>query len=1077
MKKIPFILGLIVFGLAFLWSCEKDDKMSNIPVELTLEEKMLSLFEGDNKTLKILTGNGKYKVQSSDVGVAKVSVNENLITINVLKSGKTVITLTDAQHKKTTVELTVSQAVNLSENEVGLGENSETMVTIADEGTFSVDVENEEIATATLEGKTIKITGKKAGKTVVSVTNTKINRSTKVDVTVYKTVSLEKNEVELRINEEEVIKLLTGEGPFNIETDNDGVKAFEEDKELKITALKPGKSVVSVIDTKTNQTATVEITVFKSIEVETDKVQMKKGEEKNIAISQGEGPYEVTSSNDVVRATVKDTNVKISALKGGKSIITVLDTKTNRTFAVEVVVNESLQLEKTDIELHPNAEHTILAISGVGPFMASSENTEIATATSNGKGIKISAKKTGRTQITVTDVKTQEKSVINVLVFTFVNLSQNKVVLKEKATTSVNITSEGNKFDISSDNQNVTVMMEGKTIKITGVKAGKSTITVTDAVSKKSTNLEVEVTALENIEVSKEAISLNIGEVTNVVITSGEGPFQLSVNNDFITATLENQNIRIEAKKGGKSEITISNPQTGKSVKISVISQYADFKLSTNEATLSVNQNQQVAITGGSGKFSATSNAESVATVNVSGTTLTINGASGGDAVITVTDTQSNKTKTINVKVKAATGKLDIVRKRVELIVGGFGDTQVISGMPVKEHCTSENPSIAVFDRVETNTFGETYAYIRGVGKGTTKVTISDGVTSFQVTAIVTKVPEFKLLKNIIDIKEGESSIGAGVQGSGNFSVSIQNSDLVTVSEPNNYGGGDTYFFDIEGKKAGTTQVTITDNVTKSSGVIQVTVREKYTDFQLSTSNVTLNENQNQQVTITGGSGEFTVTSNAESVATVNVSGTTLTINGVSEGDAVITVTDTQSNKNKTISVKVKKAEVLEIGRTKISVFVGKYGTTALLKGMPIKEHCVSEDPNIAVFDRVEESETIYIKAVNVGRTNVTISDGITSHQVDVEVKKLPDFNLDLTRLIMFKGENSSVEIQGSGDFEITVSEPGKINFTRTEELDVNGVIYLYITALELGETQVTIKDKHSGKSDVLTVKIIEDFD
>lgn len=85
--------------------------------------------------------------------------------------------------------------------------------------------------------------------------------------------------------------------------------------------------------------------------------------------------------------------------------------------------------------------------------------------------------------------------------------------------------------------------------------------------------------------------------------------------------------------------------------------------------------------------------------------------------------------------------------------------------------------------------------------------------------------PDFKLLKNTFDIKVGETSIGAGVQGSGDFDINIQNTDLITVSQPNNYGSGDVYFFDIVGKKAGTTQVTITDRATQKSGMIQVTVR------------------------------------------------------------------------------------------------------------------------------------------------------------------------------------------------------------------------------------------------------------
>lgn len=807
-----------------MWSCEKDEKSSGAPLEITLEAETLSLFEGDNKTLKILTGNGKYKAKSSNTEVATVSVSENLLVVKSLKSGKTTVTLTDFKHKRTAIEITVSQAVNLSKYELGLGEKSEEIITISGEGTFEVTTQNAEIATAVLEGKNIKITGVKAGETAVSVTDTKINRTTNIIVTVYATVALDKNQAGLRVNEEEIVKILAGKGPFKVETDNDGVKAFEEDKILKIIALKPGQSVVTVTDTKTNQKAMVEVTVFKSIDVETSKVAMKIGEEKSVSISQGEGPYEVKSSNDVVRATIEGTNVKISALKGGKAIVTVLDTRTNRTFAIEAVVTASLQLEKTEVEVNPQAESTVIVVSGEGPFVTNSENAEIATATSDGRSIKISAKKAGRTQITVTDVKTQEKSVINVLVFNSITLSQNKVTLREKETASVNITSEGNNFKITSDNQNITAILEGKSIKITAVKAGKSIVTVTDVTSQKSVNLEVEVTASADIVLSKTEVSLRVGETATVAITSGEGAFQVSVNNDVVTATLENQNVKIVAKKGGQSEVTVSNSQTGKSAKISVTSQYGDFQVTEN-VTLNVNQTQEIAITGGSGQFTAVSDKENIATATISAGKVVVKGITAGNAIISVTDTQANKTKRINVTVKTAE-KLSIGRKAInDVQVGGRGETALYSGMPVAELCTSENPSIAVFDKVETDEWGDRYVYVRGVGKGTTKVTISDGVTSFQVTVTVVGAPDFELLKNAFDIKVGETSIGAGVQGSGDFDINIQNTDLITVSQPNNYGSGDVYFFDIVGKKAGTTQVTITDRATQKSGMIQVTVR------------------------------------------------------------------------------------------------------------------------------------------------------------------------------------------------------------------------------------------------------------
>ena len=77
----------------------------------------------------------------------------------------------------------------------------------------------------------------------------------------------------------------------------------------------------------------------------------------------------------------------------------------------------------------------------------------------------------------------------------------------------------------------------------------------------------------------------------------------------------------------------------------------ANLVISTKTISLKVGETSTVVITEGSNNYAIVSNKTSVATAVLNGSTITINAIAAGTAIITVTDTQSEQTATIEVTV------------------------------------------------------------------------------------------------------------------------------------------------------------------------------------------------------------------------------------------------------------------------------------------------------------------------------------------------------------------------------------------------------------------------------------------
>ncbi|WP_448777058.1 Ig-like domain-containing protein [Bacteroides congonensis] len=166
------------------WS--KHSAVINIKVkenfDLTLDtEGKVILFEEEeenqpkSKEVGILSGNGGYQVASSDEGVATAALNESgKIIITAVVAGHAVITVTDADAKTASLEVTVAkgalEVADVTNRIWKVGETSSIEI-LSGNPEYTVEISNESIATATIDGDNIQVTGVAAGDATLTVTD------------------------------------------------------------------------------------------------------------------------------------------------------------------------------------------------------------------------------------------------------------------------------------------------------------------------------------------------------------------------------------------------------------------------------------------------------------------------------------------------------------------------------------------------------------------------------------------------------------------------------------------------------------------------------------------------------------------------------------------------------------------------------------------------------------------------------------------------------------------------------------------------------------------------------------------
>ena len=147
---------------------------------------------------------------------------------------------------------------------------------------------------------------------------------------------------DLPVGEEYTVEILSGSGSYTVKSSDEYVaEVHVEDNIIYILANEMGEATITVTDTQSGETATIEVSFWSTppFSLSESELNMEVGQSKIVVCLDGTGGYVESSNESVATATITDDgDVLITAVGVGTATITVTDDWSGETAAVEVTV-------------------------------------------------------------------------------------------------------------------------------------------------------------------------------------------------------------------------------------------------------------------------------------------------------------------------------------------------------------------------------------------------------------------------------------------------------------------------------------------------------------------------------------------------------------------------------------------------------------------------------------------------------------------------------------------------------------------------------------------------------------------
>ena len=647
---------------------------------------------GSAPTYTIGGGTAPYTVSSSNTGVATVTVGVTGFSITGVAAGTALINIVDAVGKSLSTNVTVGTGsaiaalfVTAPSSVVIAASGAASYLVGGGSGAYVASSSNTGIATAAVNGAGLTITGVAAGTAQVSVFDL-VGNSVKVNVTV-------------------------GSG---------------SPSSLYMTA--PSAVTVAPAASPT------------------------------YVIGGGTAPYMVSTSNALVaRAVISGTSLTITGVAAGSAQISVFDaTGASVSTLVAVSVDVTPALQTTAPSALTMATGTALPYTisgGTAPYTVVSSNTVVSTASLvGGNGLNIAGTTTGSAQVVVFDAAGKSVTVALTVVGAggsalYTTAPPLGVTIGTTGTGVYTVGGGTPGYTASTSNASVaTASVVGSTLTITGVAGGTATVSLRDGAAA-AVLIPVTVGSANALfSTAPSTLTIALAAAPTYTISGGSAPYSASSSNvSVVTTGVTGTILTITAVAAGTATVTVLDA-TGKSVTSNVtVSASAPTPLFTTAdttavacvtagyngcVTIATGATPSYVIGGGTAPYVAVSSNVVVATANIVGTALTIQGLAAGVTTVQITDSLGAK-NTISVTVTPlATTPLSVLPSSVTANVGDVLNFSVSGGTPGYS-VTVNNTSIAT---VSTGTVvvsgGAFTATLRNVGTTTAAIVDAAGQTT-----------------------------------------------------------------------------------------------------------------------------------------------------------------------------------------------------------------------------------------------------------------------------------------------------------------------------------------------------------
>lgn len=387
MKLKKRFVPLLALALITLGSCDndKDNRQEAVPaVSMEVDNKSVTLLQGDEITVNIVSGNGNYSVKSFDETVATTQVDGERVTIKAAENSaldennqaETTILVIDGRKKVARVQVKVAKLWQLTVNvptkdvpvddketlDMFIGETT-TVKILTGNGDYIISApegSDEYMEIGELSGQVFTIIGKKeTGDTPIDVTITdKKGKTVEIPVEV-KIVDLTLDVYEANFTEPDAaaqyINIEKGNGGYSFSYQVDDAKPtttstiVEASENNNTITLKPkefGNVTVIVSDQKgSSKKIAVKVNPY-AIKLENNATSLELNgfeTEKVVTIARGNGGYTLsalTADNKkyIEQATIADGKLNVKAKWMGTTTLTITD-KAGQTLDIPVKIN------------------------------------------------------------------------------------------------------------------------------------------------------------------------------------------------------------------------------------------------------------------------------------------------------------------------------------------------------------------------------------------------------------------------------------------------------------------------------------------------------------------------------------------------------------------------------------------------------------------------------------------------------------------------------------------------------------------------------------------------------------------
>jgi hypothetical protein len=382
------------------------------------------------------------------------------------------------------------------------------------------------------------------------------------------------------------------------------------------------------------------------------------GETKTLSALNATSLYLFNNTNPaIVNVSISNSQITVTANSSGTTIFTICASASNCA-SVYVTVQSGtatlLNFSQSNPTIAVGSPVSISIFGGTSLYTLSNNSNENAIKASiSGQTLTLTANSgSGQSALTICTTDGTSCGIVNVTIgqttSNSLSVSKQNVTLSSGQTDTVTLSGGNGSYTIKSNSNanSVQATISGSSLSVYGMNYGTATVIICDQNSNcVSTTVAVGTGGGGgSITLSQSNLVLVAGQTASVTISGGTAPYDVSSNATTILKTsLSNNIITITGLYSGVGSVSVCSAQGGcVALTVTVNASNGAGQIgnspgfSQQTASLSVNQNVSITLSGSGGYYVATNTNQSVVTATVAGSALVVTGLALGNANITV---------------------------------------------------------------------------------------------------------------------------------------------------------------------------------------------------------------------------------------------------------------------------------------------------------------------------------------------------------------------------------------------------------------------------------------------------------